>query len=234
MMTGPLVSLSAAQLEIWLAQALEPDSPSYTVGEVIHLPSSLDLDCFERALGYTVDETDALHVRFSRSDRGPVQRLGVRPRWHLVQEPAPLRSNADLAARLAHELAVPIDVEGDCLARSLLLRFEDGHFAWCQLYHHIAMDGFARAIFAKRVADTYSRLVSGRESVPSLFGTFAELLGDDRDYRASDEALQDRAYWRNELDGFVHGASAEGHYSHWNGFRRQTEHLSGRWLQRPA
>ncbi|MGY4310271.1 amino acid adenylation domain-containing protein/non-ribosomal peptide synthase protein (TIGR01720 family) [Bradyrhizobium sp. USDA 4369] len=226
MMTGPLVSLSAAQLEIWLAQALEPDSPSYTVGEVIHLPNSLDIDCFERALRQTVDETDALHVRFSHSDRGPVQRLGVRPRWHLAKEPTSLRSDADLAARLAHELAVPIEIEGDCLARSLLLRFEDGHFAWCQLYHHIVMDGYARALFAKRVADIYSRLVSGRDPDSRSFGAFAELLVDDRDYRASDEAFQDRAYWRKELDGFVHGASADGHRPNSNGFRRQTEHLS--------
>ncbi|MGJ4999561.1 amino acid adenylation domain-containing protein [Bradyrhizobium sp. HKCCYLS3077] len=137
-----------------------------------------------------------------------------------------LRSDADLSARLAHELTVPIDIEGDCLARSLLLLFEDGHFVWCQLFHHIAMDGFARALFAKRVADTYSRLISGRETSPRPFGAFAELLGDDRDYRASDGALQDRAYWRNELDGFVHGASAGAHDPDGNGFRRQTEHLS--------
>ncbi|HTO67267.1 MAG TPA: condensation domain-containing protein, partial [Bradyrhizobium sp.] len=226
MTTDPHVSLSAAQLEIWLAQALEPDSPVYTVGEVIHLPKSLDLDCFEQALARAVDETDALHVRFSHSDRGPVQRVGVPSRWSLAKDPTPLRSDVDLAKKLEHELAVPIAIEGDCLARSLLLRFEDGHFAWCQLYHHIAMDGYARALFAKRVAETYSRLVSGRDPDPRHFGAFNELLVHDWDYRASTEAADDRAYWRKELAGFDHGTTAAGYHPNRGGFRRQTEHLS--------
>ncbi|MDR3463727.1 MAG: amino acid adenylation domain-containing protein [Beijerinckiaceae bacterium] len=200
-------SLTAAQTEIWLAQALAPQSPIYTIGETIRLPPDLEIRCLESALKATVAETDSLNVRLYPADGAMSQILGAPPAWELEVEPEPLGSEADLAAALAKILSVPFELTGPALFRFKLFRMVEGPWIFCQLFHHIVMDGYSCALFGTRVAEHYNAFYEKREPLPRRFGPFSALLFEDATYRSSDQAVTDRAYWRSVLATACSGSS---------------------------
>ncbi|MGW6352471.1 hypothetical protein, partial [Streptomyces sp. NPDC055080] len=57
-----LLALTSAQLGIWNAQRLEPDSPYYMVGDVVEISGSepVDVDALAEAVRATTEEADTL------------------------------------------------------------------------------------------------------------------------------------------------------------------------------
>ncbi|WP_280269923.1 non-ribosomal peptide synthetase [Nocardia wallacei] len=80
-----------------------------------------------------------------------------------------------------------------------LIRVADTE-VWCvQLYHHLIVDGYSAALLSRRVAAHYTAL---RREIPApapTFGTIAELVAEERDYRAGARFEQDRLFWREQL-----------------------------------
>src|SRR5690606_24812477 len=54
--------LTTAQEIIWIDQARSPSSPRYNIGCYVRMDGEIDSDCFERALRWVVDRTDALRL----------------------------------------------------------------------------------------------------------------------------------------------------------------------------
>ena len=72
--------LTGAQLGIWNAQRLEPDSPYYLVGEVLEIDGfasdhKIDITVLLDAVSATVDEAETMRLRFFETDDGPRQLL---------------------------------------------------------------------------------------------------------------------------------------------------------------
>ena len=74
-----LLELTGAQLGIWNAQWLEPDSPHYLVGDVVEIDGTepLDLASLAEAVRATIDEAETLHLRFHDTPDGPRQSLSA-------------------------------------------------------------------------------------------------------------------------------------------------------------
>ncbi|MGY4310272.1 amino acid adenylation domain-containing protein [Bradyrhizobium sp. USDA 4369] len=198
-------ALSAAQTEIWLAQSLAPDSPIYTLAQRATLPDDVDATRFEQAVQATVDETDALQVLFGSDETGPLQRLGVTPQWSLEGERSVALPPAEIDRVIDEALREPLRLTGGALFRVFLFRRQDGAWEYCQLFHHIAMDGLSCVLFATRVAEHHANLVREGRPAPRRFEAFASLLAADRDYRSSRRAEEDRGYWRDALAGLDDG-----------------------------
>src|SRR5262245_42724745 len=77
------LSLSAAQLGIWIAQRIDPSSPAYHIGEYIEIHGSIDPIIFERALQKVISETEALRVQFVELPGAPKQILSASYEWSL-------------------------------------------------------------------------------------------------------------------------------------------------------
>jgi hypothetical protein len=76
-----LLELTGAQLGIWNAQWLEPDSPHYLVGDVVEIDGeqTLDVGALTEAVRRTLDEAETLHLRFHDTPDGPRQTLTDEP-----------------------------------------------------------------------------------------------------------------------------------------------------------
>ncbi|MBV9140663.1 MAG: hypothetical protein JO115_07075, partial [Pseudonocardiales bacterium] len=73
---GVVLSLSAAQREIWFAeQLLGTANRVHKIGEYIEISGPVDPVLFEAALRQVVGEAEALHVRFVETGEGPRQIL---------------------------------------------------------------------------------------------------------------------------------------------------------------
>src|SRR4051812_33493739 len=74
---GELLELTGAQLGIWNAQWLDPESPHYLVGDVVEIDgrATLDVEALAEAVRSAVAEAETLHLRFHDTPDGPRQTL---------------------------------------------------------------------------------------------------------------------------------------------------------------
>ncbi|MEV6276093.1 amino acid adenylation domain-containing protein [Nocardia sp. NPDC051832] len=202
-----VLSLTGAQLGIWNAQRLDPESRSYLVGEVLEIsgPEPIDIALLTEAIHRTIGEAETMRLRMVETPDGPRQ---------FVSDAAPeLRPIADLRAEadpvtVAHAL---VDAERSraseycrhMVDRQLytyqLIRLTDSE-VWCvQLYHHLIVDGYSAAMLSRRVAAHYTALVQETEVAPVGFGSIETLVTEDEQYRSGEQFDRDRAYWRDLL-----------------------------------
>ncbi|MFD6400611.1 amino acid adenylation domain-containing protein [Nocardia sp. NPDC060249] len=203
----PGLPLTGAQLGIWNAQRLDPDSLSYMVGEVLEIsgPDPLDLASLDTAIRRTIADTDTMRLRFEDTADGPRQRITstepeLRPLVDLRGESDPVAAAHRLVAtereRSATYCRAMVDRQ---LYTYTLLRLTDND-VWCiQLYHHLIIDGYSAAMVSRRVAAHYTALRRGGD-VPRLrWGSIETLVAEDLEYRASQAHQHDRDYWRDRL-----------------------------------
>ncbi|MCW4354190.1 amino acid adenylation domain-containing protein [Hoyosella sp. YIM 151337] len=199
--------LTGAQLGIWHAQHLDPESDRYLVGEVLEITGSepIDVTLLSTAIQRTVAEAETMRLRFVDTDDGP--RQVVTADIGTIAGLIDLRSESDPVASAhtevenhrrsaAEHCRHMVDRQ---LYSYLLIRLSDCE-VWCvQLYHHLIVDGYSAALLSRRVAAHYTGLVRNTPVPPAPFGAIAELVADDETYRASEQFQRDREYWRNVL-----------------------------------
>ncbi len=188
--------LTGAQAGIWFAQQLEPDSSVYNVAEYLEIRGPLDRERFERALRQAIGEAECLHVRFDQVDGEPRQIPAPQTDWSL--EPIDLRDRPDpraaAEARMRGERSRAVDLTRDALFGQLLLWVGEERHLWYQRYHHIAMDGTALSLIARRVAALYD----GAEQAPPDW-SLRPLVDADLAYRDSERHARDRDFWRERM-----------------------------------
>ncbi|WP_280449473.1 hypothetical protein, partial [Nocardia brasiliensis] len=74
-------ALTGAQLGIWNAQRLDPDTLGYLVGEVLEIagPEPIELDLLDTAIRRTIAESDTMRLRFSDGVDGARPRVNRSP-----------------------------------------------------------------------------------------------------------------------------------------------------------
>nr|ASV47084.1 non-ribosomal peptide synthetase [uncultured bacterium] len=190
--------LPAAQAGIWAGQRLAPGDPMFNAGEYVDLRGTLDRAAFEAALRQTVGEAEALHARYAEDHTG-VPHLVVHrdDDWPLAA--VDLRPAADPHAAALSWMRAALDRPMDLTAgppfRQALLRVADDRHLWFQQIHHIAADGYAFTLLARRVAARYTALVDHGPDTGDRFGPLAAVLAEDAGYRSSQRYATDRAFW---------------------------------------
>ncbi|TXS04579.1 amino acid adenylation domain-containing protein [Streptomyces sp. col6] len=198
-----LLPLTGAQLGIWNAQRIEPDSPYYVVGDVIEISGGepVDTDALAQAVRATTEEAESLRLRVYETPEGPRQAVG--------DEPVALPPLVDVSAEADPAAAAQalVDAERARLAEACrgmtdrplysrtVIKLSDHEVWYTQLGHHLVFDGYTAAQLARRTAAHYTALVRGTEPPRSTFGAFATLVAEDTAYRTSEQAAEDRAYW---------------------------------------
>ncbi|GGS17101.1 putative non-ribosomal peptide synthetase [Streptomyces aureoverticillatus] len=205
-----LLALTGAQLGIWNAQRLEPDSPYYVVGDVVEISGAgagagaaapVDVDALVEAVRATTEEAETLRLRVYDTPDGPRQAVGDEP----VEPPRVVDVSGEADPVAAANALVEAErartgetcrgmVERTLYSRTVI-RLSDHEVWYTQLGHHLIFDGYTAAMLARRTAARYTALVRGTEPPRSTFGSFADLVAADRAYRDSDRFAEDRAYW---------------------------------------
>ncbi|WP_138905674.1 condensation domain-containing protein, partial [Streptomyces albidochromogenes] len=195
--------LSAAQRDIWLAHALDPSGRRYNVGEYRELRGPVDPKLVRVAFRQLAVETDAMRIRGIGSDEdGPWQELHAEPGDQELTE-VDLSGAEDPAAAardwMAAELARPFDLASDWLTRHALVKAGEELWFYFHGFHHLVIDGAGLALLDARLVELYAHAEAGEPWSPNPFGQLTELFAQDAAYRASDDAVTDRAYWTERL-----------------------------------
>ncbi|MFF4169351.1 amino acid adenylation domain-containing protein [Streptomyces sp. NPDC001744] len=210
--TPEFLELTMAQQGVWYGQLVDPDSPKYNIGECLEIRGELDEGLFAAALNRAVHLCDSLNVAFVTED-GSVRQRVVRPvaendRLHRVDLTGAEDPVAAAERYMADDMATVDRLEAPH-HHFALLRLGPRLHHWYVRYHHIAVDGLGGALFARTVADLYTRAARGEDlaTAEPPTGPLRALVADEADYRASGRFEADRAYWTGRFsDRAAHGA----------------------------
>ncbi|NJP46802.1 non-ribosomal peptide synthetase [Actinacidiphila epipremni] len=199
-----LLPLTGAQLGIWHAQRLEPESPYYVVGDVVEISGGadpIDPRALAEAVRATTQEAESLRLRVYDTPSGPRQAVSDAPVGlpRIVDLGGSGDPAAEAAALVEAERARAAETCRAMVDRPLyspvVIRLSDREVWYTQMGHHLVIDGYSGAMLARRTAAHYTALVRGTEPPRPLFGTIEGVVAADRAYRDSQEAAVDRAYW---------------------------------------
>ncbi|QNP66904.1 non-ribosomal peptide synthetase [Streptomyces genisteinicus] len=198
-----LLPLTGAQTGIWNAQRLEPDSPYYTVGDVVEISGDgpVDAGALAEAVRATTEEAETLRLRVHATPDGPRQSVSDEPVAlpRVVDVSGESDPVAAAHALVAAERAATGEACRGMVDRPLysrtVIRLSDREVWYTQLGHHLVFDGYTAAMLARRTAARYTALVRGTEPPAASFGDFGGVVAADLAYREGDRFAEDRAYW---------------------------------------
>ena len=196
----PLAAWTTSQCELWQLHTLEANGAALSTGEYTELVGDLDVDAFVRASRQTVEECEALRIRFSGQDGQPIQWIAPIGEWQPAMLDFSHETNPSEAARdwMAAELARAFEITEAMFSWTLIKLAETRH-VWCLIAHQLATDGSARNLVARRMADNYSRLVGVVETKTKVPSPLSDLLREDAEYRQSEDFEKGLVYWLDQM-----------------------------------
>ncbi|OBH69250.1 non-ribosomal peptide synthetase, partial [Mycobacterium intracellulare] len=213
--------LTRGQLDIWLSQEAGFAGTQWQLGLLVKIDGPVHRDKFQQALTQAVSEAESGRVSFFEVDGQVVQKPIDYP--HVELEFHDLTGAAD-PVQEAREMSsaiqrTPMPLNGQMFKFVL---FQTGHeefylFGCC---HHIAIDGLGMALVCRRVATIYSAMVAGKPIPDAYFGSAQDLVDLESAYEASEDYLEDKAYWSEHLppesgpvDRLPDAGTEQDHYS---------------------
>jgi amino acid adenylation domain-containing protein len=196
----PFGSWTTTQREFWSLHMLEANGAALNTGRCNELVGDLDLEAFVRASRQTVEDCEALRIRFSENDGQPFQWIAPIAEWSpvvldLSHEADPLGAARDW---IAAERARTLDITKAVFSWTLI-KVAEAHHIWCLNVHHLAGDGFTNHLITCRMADNYSRLIGDVEATSNAPGLLSDLMKEDAAYRRSEDFKNDRIYWLDQM-----------------------------------
>lgn len=205
-MSSPLLSLTGAQLGIWNAQSLSPESPYYVVGEVLQLgPGHIELETLQHSITQLQQEVETLRARVTLDGTTPFQRVvqetpGIHRLIDVRGAVDPQRSAEAWVDALRAECAETMRSMVDQPLCRYSIIFLDAQNTWVvQLYHHLIIDGFSASLLTRRLGQIYTARVMGTKAPPFRPASLSELVALDQEYCESEEYARDVQYWTVRL-----------------------------------
>jgi hypothetical protein len=198
---GP-VPLSYSQQRLWFLDRLDPDSATYNASLVNRLIGPLDIAALQTAIAGLVQRHEPLRTAFISEDGEPRQVVltEASPELRVVDV-----SGADDAAILSAvetEVRRPFDLERDVLLRALLLRVGVDDHVLVLTVHHIACDGWSRAITYSDLAELYAAQVENRpDALTSLAVRYTDYAEWQRERLSAERLERELQFWRGALAG---------------------------------
>ena len=196
------IPLTRRQLEIWLSQETDHSGTEWQLSLFARIDGTVERDPLEWAIRQAVQEAEPIRAAIFEVDGQVFQRAIDYPdvelafydlscSRHPVQEARGIASSIQRA---------PMPLAGP-LFKFALFRTRVDEFYFLACCHHIVIDGLGIALVGRRAATIYSAIVSGERIPPAYFGSMQNLVDCESDYEASNDYLEDRAYWSRNLPG---------------------------------
>ena len=180
-----------------MAHQVDPANPKYNIAEYIEISGYIDEKRFEAALRQVVREAEALNFYFIEHHGEPRQFFADADNWPMLTLDLSAERDPWLAAQawMNADLTRPGDLTSWPLFAFALFKTAADKYFWYLRFHHIVMDGYSRAIFAQRVAEVYTELITGFHQDDKKFSSYVSHLQNDDAYVKSEQFIDDRKYW---------------------------------------
>lgn len=161
------------QEDIWLSCALEDEAPLFGVSIVLELQGRPNVSVLEQALDALVVRHEALRTTYHSGIDGLVQKVGSPRRVPIAYcDLSALDADSGRAVSAAIQKAearAPFDLRNGPILRARLIALGNRTSVCLLTIHHIAIDGWSMAIFARDLGAIYSAYHRGeRPALPKL------------------------------------------------------------------
>ena len=192
--------LTRGQLDIWLAQEMGHAGTEWQLGLFVKIEGTVDRDALEWAIRRVVREAEPARAACFEVDGQVFQRAIDYPDvelafYDLSASRHPVQEAHGIAASIQR---TPMPFTGPLFKFALFgTRLDEFYLFACG--HHIVIDGTSILLVGHRIAAVYSAIVSGAPIPPALFGSLQDLVDCEFEYEASNDYLEDQAYWTRNL-----------------------------------
>src|ERR1700758_739965 len=192
--------LTRGQLDIWLAQETGHSGTEWQFGLFVRIEGTVERDRLEWAIRRVVREAEPLRAAFFGVDGQVFQRVIDYPDvelafYDLSCSSDPVQEVRGLASSIQR---TPMPFTGP-LFKFALFRTRLDEFYLFACWHHMVVDASGIALVGQRIASVYSAIVSGTPIPPAFFGSLQDLVDCELEYEASNDYLEDQAYWTRNL-----------------------------------
>ncbi len=189
-------ALSLAQMDIYLDQSRYPNSPMYNVGGYIRI-GQVDLARLRQAHIRLVQSHDVFALRIRSSADGVQQYLAqtwdvLLPLVDLSDSQMPQQSARQW---LAQWFESSMTIEDSQLYKAAVIKLDDDNYWYAGFAHHLIMDGWGFANWARWLGRYYNEFQSQQASSPS----WQDIVQQDEQYLLSDKYVRAKEYWRDQL-----------------------------------
>jgi len=159
-LSAPLIPMTDAQKEIWLAVQIGGESANIAYNESINLTFSdvIKTDVLEQALNILVERHEALRLRVSSDGQSIVFRETLKLPLTLVD--LSTQASTALDDFIDTQMHQPFKLEDDVLVRANFVKLPDQISQLVLTLHHIICDGWSFGILLTELSELYSSMVS--------------------------------------------------------------------------
>jgi hypothetical protein len=205
-LVGRALPVTRGQLDIWLAQEAGHSGAEWQLGPFVKIEGTVERDALEWAIRRVVREAEPVRAAFFEVDGQVFQKAIDYPNVELAfcglsRSRDPVQEARETALSIQR---TPMPFTGP-LFKFLLFRTAVDEFHVFACCHHIVADGSGLALVCHRIASVYSAVVSGAPIPPAFFGSLQDLVDCESEYEASNDYLEDQAYWTGNLPPFPRG-----------------------------
>src|ERR1700754_1072721 len=192
--------VTRGQLDIWLSEETGRFGVKWQLGMLGRIDGPIEHDTLERAIRQVVREAEPLRAAFFQVDGRVFQRVFDYPdvelaRYDLTSSPDPVQDAYRIASSIQR---TPMPLSGP-LFKFALMQSRADEFYLFVCCHHIAIDGIGVGIVCHRIAVIYSAMATDAPIPPPIFGSLSKLIDCELEYEASDDYLDDQAYWAENV-----------------------------------
>jgi glycopeptidolipid biosynthesis protein len=192
--------VTRAQLDISLAQETAHSGAEWQLGLFVKIEGTVEPGLLEQAIRRVMREAEPARAAIFEADGQVFQRTIDYPDveldfYDLSCSPHPVQEAQETAASIQR---APMPLTGPLFKFALFqTRLDEFYLFACG--HHIVIDASGIALIGQRIAAVYSAIVSGTPIPPAVFGSLQDLVDCELEYEASNDYLEDQAYWISNL-----------------------------------
>jgi amino acid adenylation domain-containing protein len=200
------VPLSYSQELLWLISELESGGVAYNAPAAFRLNGPIDAGALQEALDGLVARHEILRTTYALVDDRPMQLVApsgsVELRLVDLSDLAEEERKAELLQFLHAESEYPFDLRVDAVLRPFLIRLGPDDHVFFNVMHHVATDGYSRAILHGDLTELYQAALERREpDLPPLQIQYADYAVWHRRWLDGGVLEQQLDHWKTALRG---------------------------------
>ncbi|MBM7667243.1 nonribosomal peptide synthetase DhbF [Solibacillus kalamii] len=188
--------LTEAAAGIWYAHHLT-ESPLYNTAEYLHIQAPIDSNLLLQAADATIESAVGLHIQCSEKAGSLFQTIPSSVQFHSQQITC---STDEAFQHMQEDVETLLDLTKDNYVRAILFSVSsEEHFLYLRI-HHLVSDAYSFRLLFQQISERYSALLH-HETFTKQFGDYVQMVEQEVQYKTSDKATADAAYWLSKMQG---------------------------------
>ena len=159
----PVIAMTAAQQEIWLAMQLGPQaSAAYNEQVVFEIPGKIDPSILELACDCAINRHESLRCAVATDGESLKILPYVKPEFHFKDVSSGAIDEAGWRALAQNNVDTPFDLYNGNSARPLLLRLAEDRHVLCLAVSHLVCDGWSLEKVSEDIAAFYTAIETSK------------------------------------------------------------------------